>query len=52
MIYIFTFMVGIPLLEENELEDIQVSDTTSPALENRSIADNNSCKLSTALDIP
>ncbi|XP_017784936.1 PREDICTED: sushi domain-containing protein 4-like isoform X2 [Nicrophorus vespilloides] len=42
---------GVPLLEESELEEIQCGDTVSLAMENRSMCDNTSYKLSTASDL-
>ncbi|XP_022920571.1 sushi domain-containing protein 4-like isoform X2 [Onthophagus taurus] len=41
---------GVPLLEENELEEVQ-GDSISLAMENRSMTDNSSFKLSTGSDI-
>lgn len=42
---------GVPLLEESELEEIQGGDSVSLAMENRSMADNNSFKFSTSTDV-
>ncbi|XP_065158267.1 sushi domain-containing protein 4-like [Atheta coriaria] len=42
---------GVPLLEESELEEIQCGETVSLAMENRSMCDSSSYKLSTASDI-
>lgn len=39
--------LGVPLLEENELEEVQM-DNSSLAIDNHSMADNASFKLSSA----
>ncbi|KRT85003.1 hypothetical protein AMK59_83, partial [Oryctes borbonicus] len=42
---------GVPLLEENELEEVQCGDDVSLAMENRSMTDNVSFKLSITSDV-
>lgn len=49
-ILLIKIYIGVPLLEESELEDIN-GETMSLAMENRSMTDNNSYKYSTSPEL-